>query len=452
MRSDTARNNNNNNNTSEREAMTNKIVFIGAAGEMCRVAIELFTKGGGDFELELCDIRPETLEPLVKSLPAGRATVRRLDLFDREDLRTTVDGAALVVLGAGPYIRTSEPVIEACLEAGVPYLDFDDDVESTEAALALHARALKAGVPILVGCGASPGLTNVMTADAARDLDTIERIDVVWVTGDERPRPYGRAVLEHALHGAAGPCVTWEHGRQVTHETFVETDVLPLGNTLGDFRSYEFAHPETVTMPRRWPGADRIRVLGSLDPQPVNGILRGIGLAVHKGALTMDEGIDFLNDIMTDGRGNPKGWRHALAGIWGQVRRGEIGRGEALRYLADGVRRKHYTYRGINYTRLTGTRDGQPVVSVRRVPVSGPGTTWTSMAALTGACTAAFMMLALDGLDDLAGVLAPEDWATPEAFYAKLELTGAQSHEIVESVVTPSSVVTGAPAAAAASA
>lgn len=436
MRSD----NGNTKHGSRRKAMTNRIVFIGAAGEMCRVAIERFAKAGGDWELELCDIRPETLEPLEKSLPRGRATVRRLDLFDRDDLRAAVDGAALVVLGAGPYIRTSAPVIDACLEAKVPYLDFDDDVESTEAALALDDRAREAGVPILVGCGASPGLTNVMTADAARDLDTIERIDLVWVTGDERPHPYGRAVLEHALHGAAGPCVTWEGGRRVVHETFVETDVLPLGNTLGDFRAYEFAHPETVTMPRRWPGAQRIRVLGSLDPQPVNGILRGIGLAVHNGAMTMDEGIDFLNDIMTDGRGNPKGWRHALAGVWGQVRRGEADLGEALRYLADGVRRKHYTYRGINYTRLTGTRGGQRVVSVRRVPVSGPGTSWTSMGALTGACTAAFMMLALEGLGDLAGVLAPEDWADPQAFYSALERTGASPHEIVESVVTPSSV------------
>ncbi|WP_034278528.1 saccharopine dehydrogenase family protein [Haloechinothrix halophila] len=421
--------------------MTKRIVFIGAAGEMCRVAIERFAKAGGDWKLELCDIRPETLESLARSLPAGRATTRRLDLFDRTDLRKVVDGAALVVLGAGPYIRTSEPVIEACLEAKAPYLDFDDDVESTEAALALHDRARKAGVPILLGCGASPGLTNVMTADAARDLDTVERIDVCWVTGDERPHPYGRAVLEHAVHIAAGPCVTWEHGQRVMHETFVETDVLPLGNTLGDFRLYESAHPEAVTMPRRWPDAQRIRVLGSLDPQPVNGILRGIGVAVQKGAMTMEEAIDFLDDIMTDGRGNAKGWRHALAGIWGQVRRGEVGRGEVLRYLADGLRRKHYTYRGINYTRLTGTRDGQRVVSVRRLPVSGPGTFVTSMAAMTGAATAAFMMLALDGLGGLAGVLAPEDWADPEAFYAKLELTGAQPHEIVESVVTPSSAV-----------
>jgi saccharopine dehydrogenase-like NADP-dependent oxidoreductase len=124
------------------------------------------------------DIRPGLLDSLVKRLPVGRASVQRLDLYDREGLRKAVDGAALVVLGALPYIRTSAPVIEACLEAKVPYLDFDDDVESTQHALSLHEKAAVAGIPIYVGCGASPGMTNVVVADAANELDTVENIEV----------------------------------------------------------------------------------------------------------------------------------------------------------------------------------------------------------------------------------------------------------------------------------
>lgn len=56
---------------------TKRIVFIGAAGEMCRVAIERFAKaaGAGDWKLELYDIRPETLRDFVKTLPAGSTTV-----------------------------------------------------------------------------------------------------------------------------------------------------------------------------------------------------------------------------------------------------------------------------------------------------------------------------------------------------------------------------------------
>jgi saccharopine dehydrogenase-like NADP-dependent oxidoreductase len=182
------------------------IIFIGAAGEMSRVAIERFATAS-DALLVLADINTTPLEALVANLPAGRATSRELDLFDRAALLDIVKGAGLVVLGAGPYERTSEPVLTACLEAKVPYLDFDDDLESTNAALDLHERAKKEGVPCYIGCGASPGMTNVVAVDAANDLDTVDSLDVCWLVGDERPG-IGKAVLEHLMHIAAGQCLT----------------------------------------------------------------------------------------------------------------------------------------------------------------------------------------------------------------------------------------------------
>ncbi|EMF8432376.1 saccharopine dehydrogenase NADP-binding domain-containing protein, partial [Acinetobacter baumannii] len=213
--------------------MSRRIIFIGAAGEMCRLAIERFAKAKGDWELVLCDIRPELLSNLVEKLPQGLATTQHLDLYDKQKLQAVVNGADLVVLGAGPYIRTSAPVIEACLEAKVPYLDFDDDVESTEHALSLHEKAKEAGIPIYVGCGASPGMANVLVVDAANELDTVENIDCCWMVGDERPG-IGRAVLEHFLHITAGDCLTWENGKRVNHETFVETGTAPMGGGLGE--------------------------------------------------------------------------------------------------------------------------------------------------------------------------------------------------------------------------
>lgn len=425
---------------------TKRIVFIGAAGEMCRVAIERFAKaaGDGDWKLELYDIRPETLQDFVEKLPAGSATVGSFDLFDGAALREAIDGADLVVLGAGPYNRTAEPVMAACIEKKVPYLDLDDDEASTRAALALDAKAKAAGVPILICCGASPGYTNVMTADAARDMDVVERIDICWVTGDEGPVPFGRAVLDHAIRGFAGPCHTWEHGRAVIHQTFLETDVFDVGNSLGDaYRFYECAHPEAVTLPRRWPGADRIRVLGALDPPPTNGIMRGVAVAVQDKKISMDEAIDFINDLLTDKTGSLKVWRYALSGLWGTIRRREIGPVEVLKFMATSAAKKHPPFRGTNYVRVTGKRDGQPVVSVRRAPVSGPGTPWTTMASLTGSATAAFMLVAIDQLGQRSGVRAPEDWVDPETFYHALAATGgAPLHQVVEAVVTPSTAVT----------
>src|ERR1700746_3905244 len=55
-------------------------VCIGAAGEMCRLAIERFVVAEGDWELALYDIRPELLDQLLQRLPTGLATAARLRL------------------------------------------------------------------------------------------------------------------------------------------------------------------------------------------------------------------------------------------------------------------------------------------------------------------------------------------------------------------------------------
>ncbi|MFE6066991.1 saccharopine dehydrogenase family protein [Streptomyces sp. NPDC056525] len=412
-----------------------RVVFIGAAGEMCKVAIERFARAGGDFDLTLCDIRPELLQPLVKRLPAGRVKVRRLDLYDRDALLDVVDGAALVVLGAGPYIRTSEPVITACIELKVPYLDFDDDVESTQHALSLTDKAQEAGIPLYIGCGASPGMSNVMAVDAANELDTVEEIELFWTVGDERPN-VGRAVIHHLMHIAAGDCLTWENGGPAHHESYVETGTAPMGGSLGETLLYETAHPEPVTLPRRYPQAQRIRCLGGMDPAPVNGLVKGLGQAIESGRMTSDEAVDFMMAIVKSRFGTPAGWRNALGGMITQVRRGESGAGELLRFLGASAVRRRYTWRGGLLARVSGTRNGRPAVAVRRTPVSGPGSYLSaSMATGTGTACAAFMVLALDEAGKRAGSFAPEDWAEPESFYNALERVGTPRHEIVESVL-----------------
>ncbi|MEQ8799003.1 MAG: saccharopine dehydrogenase NADP-binding domain-containing protein [Salinisphaeraceae bacterium] len=412
--------------------MTGRVVFIGAAGEMCRVAIERFASADSDRELVLTDIRPDLLKPLVERLPAGRATARHLDLFDEAALREVVRGASLVVLAAGPYIRTSDPVITACLEEGVPYLDFDDDVESTEHALSLQEQAEAAGIPIYVGCGASPGMSNVMAVDAASELDSVENIDMCWLVGDERPN-VGRAVMEHMLHISAGEAVTWEDGRRVVHETFVETGRFPILAGEDDVLLYETAHPEPVTLPRRYPEARRIRCVGGLDPAPMNGLFRGVGLAIQNGQMPQKEAVDWVFDIATGGTGlrNPGGWKHALSGMRAQIRRGESTWGLLLKFLGVSALRRTFPYKGGLLATVYGSKDGRQTSSSRRTALA-PNSAFNNMGGVTGTACAAFAVLALDDAGKRSGAFAPEDWAEPQAFYQALERVGVPRHQIVE--------------------
>ncbi|CAA9518099.1 MAG: hypothetical protein AVDCRST_MAG30-2886 [uncultured Solirubrobacteraceae bacterium] len=413
--------------------MSGQVVVIGAGGDMCSVAVRRLAAHAPGVGLILTDLRPEPVQRLAASLGPGRATVGTLDLFDARALRERIRGAALVILGAGPFMRTAEPVLEACIAEGVDYLDFDDDTASTDAALARDGAVRRAGIAAYIGAGASPGLTNVMARDAASQLDELDTLDVAWCSGDEGPKGHAPAVIEHLVHAFGGPVPSWRDGRRVDVEAFADSEIVDLGGDLGPFRLYECGHPESVTLPRRYPDARRIRVLGGFHPQPTNGMVRGVSAAVIDGRLTMREAVEFFTDVLQDGSGTPRGWRWALRGIAGQALRREESVRSIAGFLGQGLRKQHPAWRGGIVCRATGRIDGAPASVVRRFACPSGGRTWTSMAAVTGHCVAAFAVLALEGRGTEAGVLCPEDWVEPQALYAAMQRLGAAPSDLVES-------------------
>ncbi|MCY4670721.1 MAG: saccharopine dehydrogenase NADP-binding domain-containing protein, partial [Rhodococcus sp.] len=270
-----------------------RIVILGAAGEMCTIAVHRFCAAGVDVELILYDLDTDRLRDLADSLPI-QCKMGRLDIFDANALKEAVQEATLVVLGAGPYLKTSKPVIDACLSAGVDYLDYADDVQPTLDALTQHSRAQELGVAAYIGCGSSPGLLNIMEVDAAAEIDNVHAIDVCWCTGDEGAKPYGAAVIEHLFHIAAGECLLWRDGRSTTVESYSTSERVDMGGTLGATTLYTCAHPESATLPRAFPEAQSIRVLGGLDPAPVNAVARGVAVAVRDGELDTPSAIAFF--------------------------------------------------------------------------------------------------------------------------------------------------------------
>lgn len=409
-----------------------RMVVIGAGGAMAGFGVQRLAALRDDISFELYDLDMERVGRLAASLQPGRAVTGEVDLFDRDSLLRVIDGAALVFLGAGPYLRTAAPVMRACIEAGVDYIDLDDDVQSTLDGFDLDDDARGAGVAIRLGCGAAPGMSNVLALEAASRLDRVETIDVAWFSGDEGPHAYGAAVLAHALDIAAGETLIWRDGGRVSVEAYVENDVFPMGGDVGDYRLYLTAHPETVTLPRHFPGIRSVRVMGGLHPQPANGTMRGIAMAVNQGKMTVAEAVEWFQAVLQDEPGSLKGWRHAISGLLGQVYRAESTLGALSRYLWRGLRKQHSPFRGGVLIRAAGTKEGAPATVMVRTSTGGPGSAMgTSMADVTGTCLAAFADLALDHEGRDVGALAPEDWVEPAEFYAALERLGVPRDEVL---------------------
>jgi hypothetical protein len=312
-------------------------------------------------------------------------------------------------------------------------------------------------------------MTNVLAVDATSQLDEVTAVDVCWLVGQEQGGA-GKAVLEHTMHIAAGPCLTWEHGKPTLHETYVETAYAPMFGRTSEVLMHETAHPEPVTLPRRLAGTSRIRCLGGILPQPKWGNARGFATAIRRGSIGMREAVDFLYDLrrgelplsvwgnilrefdqQADGKiehtaeivemvakaDNSNGpWRWAVRGLVDQVRSGECTKEEVVDFLLAPNR----VARGAAFqptpssmlVRAVGSRKGHPAMVIKRTPTPGKDAVFMrTLGSMTGTCCAAFASLALE-TQKPGGVYAPEDWVDPKAFYQALERVGVPWHEIVE--------------------
>ncbi|MBM3957210.1 MAG: saccharopine dehydrogenase NADP-binding domain-containing protein, partial [Gemmatimonadetes bacterium] len=224
------------------------VVVLGGGGDMARVAVTKLLTLDDECGLTLADRDAGAAERLAAELGGGRLDVRQVDIFDPALLREAVSGARLVMNCTGPYYRTARPVLEACVESGVDYVDMCDDEDSALSLLELDARAREGGVLALICCGIAPGLLNVLARSAADALDETRDIELAWVSGQTPPvegKPAGSVgVIEHVLHCCVGDCATVRGGRRTHVPAFTYGKVIGFPQPLGPYRVFELGHAE----------------------------------------------------------------------------------------------------------------------------------------------------------------------------------------------------------------
>jgi len=403
---------------------TRRILVIGAAGSMTSQCLEaLAPTVPADCRFDLRDIDLEGAERACMLLGNERAEAGRIDLFDHDALTAAMAGAAFVILGAGPFHRTAAPVRRAAIAARVPYLDIDDDVESTLDAFALSDAAADVGVPLFIGCGASPGLTNVLAADLIKRLDSVEAIDVAWCVGDEGPALLGRSVLAHTLHMGAGLYQGWRGGARQERRSFAACRRWPLPG-LERQSFYECAHPEAVMFGHSLPGLIDATCWGTIHPGPLNGLIKGIAEAERDGRIDYEAAIDFLRDVIAGRPTDKHAEKLALEGVKAQLARHEISHWEYYSFIAHALFKRQYPTRAATAALVRGVRGGRKVELLRYIDSSPAGSPLKIMSNSTGCAEAAFVLEAMSERGrGLKGTQCPEHWIDPDAFYRRFDTT-----------------------------
>lgn len=104
----------------------------------------------------------------VFSLDAADATAKQLE------------GVAAVLHCAGPFSRTAEPMMRACLLAGVNYLDITGEWDVIELAAGQHDAAVAAGISIMPAVGFDVVPSDCLAAQLAAALPSATELELAF--------------------------------------------------------------------------------------------------------------------------------------------------------------------------------------------------------------------------------------------------------------------------------
>ncbi|WP_280232759.1 saccharopine dehydrogenase family protein [Nocardia cyriacigeorgica] len=307
-----------------------RVTVVGGAGAMGRKAVETLTSFDEITEVKVLDRDVSALS----LIDLGENELRKLTpvVVDAlaDDLVPHLEGSAVVVSTLGPFTIFGERVLGAAVDARIDYVDINDDWEPTLAALEWDERARAAGITALIGMGASPGVSNVLAARAAAELDTVHELYTGWLVAGTESEPGGArpaAALLHLVHECTGKV-------QVLKDS-VPSLVTPLEPMrlhypgLGEIDVRTIGHPETITLPRRFPELRQCYNVMSGPTwwfdgiAPIMAAVDAGTVSAHDAALRIEDGIERpANTVRT--RRTPNLWALAHGELDGRPTRAAV--------------------------------------------------------------------------------------------------------------------------------
>jgi short subunit dehydrogenase-like uncharacterized protein len=114
---------------------------------------------------------------------------RAAALDDPAALSAAVAGVDLVLNAAGPFLHTAVPLAQACLDAGVHYLDIGNELQVFRALYDLDQRARRAGVVIIPGVGFGVVATNCLARYVSDAVGGAQHLEVAARAASAQPGP-----------------------------------------------------------------------------------------------------------------------------------------------------------------------------------------------------------------------------------------------------------------------
>jgi len=328
-----------------------------------------------------------------------------VDASDEDAIVTVIRGQDVVVNTMTYHFGLH--ATHAAIRAGVSYLDLGG-LHNTPKQLAMDNEARAAGIAIVLGCGATPGVTNVLARRGADDLDTVDAIHIAFASHRSiAPSP---GLLDTVIDefNPEAPRFYYEDGRLVAVQPFDGARIIGFQPPVGEQEVYFVPHSETHTL-RRFigKGLRRVDVRGACRPDTMQAL-----------RLFLDYHLITSDSVQVNGT---------------TLRAREFLRAHLLQEESNGHASDSGNWAFLLYVEVKGTRSGREAYRIYRT--SHPGMDeWgrQATAKMTGIPASIGAQLLAHGEARGIGVLAPEAAFEPGRFISELARRGIRVEERIE--------------------
>ena len=372
-----------------------KIIVLGGCGFMGSEVTRDLARTSDFEEIVIADADLERAQALATELGGDRVRAIRADAANEAGLTETLRGFD-VVANCTTY-HFGLIATRAAIKAGVNYIDLGG-LFNTPRQLELDAEARQAGVTVCLGCGATPGVTNLMARKAADQLDQVDEVHIAFASYRAIAPSPGLldTVLDEFSPGSRR--FFWQEGAFIEVPAFSGARRVRFAEPVGEIETYYVPHSETHTI-HRFIGKG-VRVVD----------VRGTWRTEIMQALRVFAALELTGAKETEFRGQPIPTKEFLRSHLLEHVAGFGGEGECAFLLN---------------VQVAGVRDGQRInlEYTTRHPLRSE---WgdTATAKMTGIpASIAVQKLARNEVTR-KGVMAPEACFDPDSFFKELEGRG----------------------------
>ena len=237
----------------------NKVLIIGAGAQGGPCA-SILARDDSISEIRLADIDLDLATAVQKKIGSGKVKAIQLDASDVEAVTKAAEGTDIIINLT--LIDFNDIIIQAALANKIHYVDtaqndtYLDQMMENKRPLDQEEEFKSIGKTVLLGCGAAPGITNVMVRYVCDQMEEVEKICIrlgmknIVKEGDDVVKAWnpGWSPIT-ALEGYAEPPCVYEDGEYKRLPIFSRPEEYIFPDPVGKCLITSHLHDEVFTLP-----------------------------------------------------------------------------------------------------------------------------------------------------------------------------------------------------------